>query len=52
MLEQKDSHTLYLQQELDSLKVVLDMKNNQLHLKDKKLMDMDALVCIGTLGPV
>ncbi|XP_013890044.1 microtubule-associated tumor suppressor 1 homolog A [Austrofundulus limnaeus] len=40
----RDSHSLYLQQELDSLKVVLDMKNNQLHLKDKKLMDMDTLV--------
>lgn len=41
---QKDSHTLYLEQELDSLKVVLELKNNQLHQKEKKLMEMDKLV--------
>ncbi|XP_030207852.1 microtubule-associated tumor suppressor candidate 2 homolog isoform X3 [Gadus morhua] len=35
---------LYLQQELDSLKVVLEMKTSQLHLKDKKLMEMEKLV--------
>ncbi|XP_029985922.1 uncharacterized protein LOC115416314 isoform X2 [Sphaeramia orbicularis] len=40
----KDSHSLYLEQELDSLKVVLEMKNKQLHEKDKKLIDMDKLV--------
>ncbi|XP_024914248.1 microtubule-associated tumor suppressor 1 homolog A-like [Cynoglossus semilaevis] len=40
----KDSHTLYLEQELESLKVVLDMKNNQLHQKEKKLMEMEKLV--------
>ncbi|XP_035993535.1 microtubule-associated tumor suppressor 1 homolog isoform X5 [Fundulus heteroclitus] len=40
----KDSHTLYLEQELESLKVVLEIKNNQLHQKDKKLMEMDKLV--------
>ncbi|XP_037546388.1 nascent polypeptide-associated complex subunit alpha, muscle-specific form [Nematolebias whitei] len=40
----KDSHTVYLEQELDSLKVVLDMKNQQLHQKDKKLLEMDRLV--------
>ncbi|KAK7929786.1 hypothetical protein WMY93_006181 [Mugilogobius chulae] len=40
----KDSHTLYLEQELESLKVVLEIKNNQLHQKDKKLMDLDKLV--------
>uniref|UniRef100_A0A1A7YE64 Microtubule associated tumor suppressor 1b n=1 Tax=Iconisemion striatum TaxID=60296 RepID=A0A1A7YE64_9TELE len=40
----KDSHTVYLQQELESLKVVLEMKNNQLHQKEKKLMEMDRLV--------
>ncbi|XP_010786873.1 microtubule-associated tumor suppressor 1 homolog, partial [Notothenia coriiceps] len=39
----KNSHTVYLEQELDSLKVVLELKNNQLHLKEKKLMDMDKL---------
>uniref|UniRef100_A0A3B4Y9U4 Microtubule associated tumor suppressor 1b n=1 Tax=Seriola lalandi dorsalis TaxID=1841481 RepID=A0A3B4Y9U4_SERLL len=41
---QKDSHTVYLEQELESLKVVLEIKNNQLHQKEKKLMDMDKLV--------
>ncbi|XP_019735228.1 microtubule-associated tumor suppressor 1 homolog A isoform X3 [Hippocampus comes] len=40
----KDSHTLYLEQELESLKVVLEIKNNQLHQKEKKLMEMDKLV--------
>ncbi|XP_035492626.2 microtubule-associated tumor suppressor 1 homolog isoform X2 [Scophthalmus maximus] len=40
----KDSHTVYLEQELDSLKVVLEIKNNQLHQKEKKLMEMDKLV--------
>ncbi|XP_072318721.1 uncharacterized protein [Eucyclogobius newberryi] len=40
----KDSHTLYLEQELESLKVVLEIKNNQLHQKEKKLMDMDKMV--------
>lgn len=41
---QKDSHTLYLEQELDSLKVVLDIKNKQLHQQEKKLMEIDKLV--------
>ncbi|KAM4621896.1 microtubule-associated tumor suppressor 1 homolog A [Polymixia lowei] len=40
---QKDSHTLYLEQELDSLKVVLDIKNKQLHQQEKKLMQVDKL---------
>ncbi|XP_056294986.1 microtubule-associated tumor suppressor 1 homolog A isoform X2 [Pseudoliparis swirei] len=40
---QKDSHTLYLEQELDSLKVVLDIKNKQLHQQEKKLMEIDTL---------
>ncbi|XP_037110159.1 microtubule-associated tumor suppressor 1 homolog A isoform X4 [Syngnathus acus] len=40
----KDSHTLYLEQELESLKVVLEIKNNQLHQKEKKLMEMNKLV--------
>ncbi|XP_055744489.1 microtubule-associated tumor suppressor 1 homolog A isoform X1 [Salvelinus fontinalis] len=40
---QKDSHTLYLEQELESLKVVLDIKNKQLHQQDHKLMQMDKL---------
>lgn len=41
---QKDSHTLYLEQELESLKVVLDIKNNQLHQQEKKLMEIEKLV--------
>ncbi|KAI3352635.1 hypothetical protein L3Q82_019220 [Scortum barcoo] len=40
----KDSHTMYLEQELESLKVVLEIKNNQLQQKGKKLMEMDKLV--------
>uniref|UniRef100_A0A3Q3GKE1 Microtubule associated tumor suppressor 1b n=1 Tax=Labrus bergylta TaxID=56723 RepID=A0A3Q3GKE1_9LABR len=40
----KDSHTVYLEQELESLKVVLEIKNTQLHQKDKKLMEMNKLV--------
>ncbi|XP_069386947.1 microtubule-associated tumor suppressor 1 homolog isoform X3 [Paralichthys olivaceus] len=39
-----DSHTVYLEQELESLKVVLEIKNNQLHQKEKKLMEMDKLM--------
>ncbi|XP_048851814.1 microtubule-associated tumor suppressor 1 homolog A isoform X2 [Brienomyrus brachyistius] len=41
---QKDSHTLYLEQELESLKVVLDIKTKQLHQQERKLMQMDKLV--------
>ncbi|XP_062378869.1 microtubule-associated tumor suppressor 1 isoform X2 [Sardina pilchardus] len=41
---QKDAHTLYLEQELESLKVVLEMKTQQLHQQDKKLMQMDKTV--------
>ncbi|KAG8004222.1 Microtubule-associated tumor suppressor 1-like protein A [Nibea albiflora] len=40
---QKDSHTVYLEQELESLKVVLDIKNKQLHQQEKKLMEIDKL---------
>ncbi|KAL3972687.1 ETS translocation variant 6/7 [Sarotherodon galilaeus] len=40
---QKDPHTLYLEQELQSLKVVLDIKNTQLHQQEKKLMEIDKL---------
>ncbi|XP_068607029.1 microtubule-associated tumor suppressor 1 homolog A-like [Brachionichthys hirsutus] len=40
----KDSHTVYLEQELESLKVVLEIKTNQLHQKEKKLSDMDKLM--------
>lgn len=41
---QRDSRVVYLEQELDSLKVVLDIKTNQLHQQDKKLMQMDKLI--------
>uniref|UniRef100_I3KM84 Microtubule associated tumor suppressor 1b n=1 Tax=Oreochromis niloticus TaxID=8128 RepID=I3KM84_ORENI len=39
----QDPHTLYLEQELQSLKVVLDIKNTQLHQQEKKLMEIDKL---------
>ncbi|KAI1887592.1 hypothetical protein AGOR_G00191890 [Albula goreensis] len=39
----QNSHTLYLQQELDSLKVVLDLKNTELHQQNKKLMELKTL---------
>lgn len=35
---------LYLEQELESLKAVLEIRNNQLQNKGKKLMEMDKLV--------
>lgn len=35
---------MYLEQELESLKVVLDIKNKQLHQQEKKLMEVDKLV--------
>ncbi|XP_077092193.1 microtubule-associated tumor suppressor 1 homolog A isoform X3 [Siphateles boraxobius] len=40
----KDSHTLYLEQELESLKVVLDIKNKRIHEQDKKVMQIDKLM--------
>ncbi|XP_016366657.1 microtubule-associated tumor suppressor 1 homolog isoform X2 [Sinocyclocheilus rhinocerous] len=40
----QDSHTLYLEQELESLTVVLDIKNKQIHEQDKKLMQIDKLM--------
>uniref|UniRef100_A0A3B5LX94 Microtubule associated tumor suppressor 1a n=1 Tax=Xiphophorus couchianus TaxID=32473 RepID=A0A3B5LX94_9TELE len=39
----QDSHTLYLEQELESLKVVLEIKNKQLHKQEKKLLDVGKL---------
>ncbi|XP_055018564.1 microtubule-associated tumor suppressor 1 homolog A [Boleophthalmus pectinirostris] len=42
-ISQKDSHTVYLEQDLESLKVVLDIKNQQLHQQEKKLMEVDKL---------
>ncbi|KAG9259668.1 microtubule-associated tumor suppressor 1 isoform X1 [Astyanax mexicanus] len=41
---QKDPHLLYLEQELESLKVVLDIKTSKLHEQDKKIMQMDKLM--------
>ncbi|GAA6074464.1 microtubule-associated tumor suppressor 1 homolog [Tachysurus ichikawai] len=41
---QRDSRVVYLEQELESLMVVLDIKTNQLHQQDKKLMQMDKLI--------
>ncbi|XP_016423202.1 microtubule-associated tumor suppressor 1 homolog isoform X3 [Sinocyclocheilus rhinocerous] len=41
---QKDSHILYLEQELESLKVVLDIKNKRIHEQDKKLVQIDKLM--------
>uniref|UniRef100_A0A1A8G381 Mitochondrial tumor suppressor 1a n=2 Tax=Nothobranchius korthausae TaxID=1143690 RepID=A0A1A8G381_9TELE len=40
---QKDSHTLYLEQELESLKVILDLKNKHLHQQEKKLAEINKL---------
>ena len=41
---QKDSHTQYLERELESLRVVLEIRNTQLHQQDSKLMQLDKLV--------
>ncbi|XP_058241077.1 uncharacterized protein mtus1b isoform X2 [Hemibagrus wyckioides] len=41
---QRDSRVVYLEQELESLKVVLELKTDQLHQQDKKLMQMDKLI--------
>ncbi len=43
-LFKKDSQTLYLEQELESLKVVLDIKNKRIHEQDKKIVQIDKLV--------
>lgn len=40
---QKDSHTVYLEQELESLKAVLDIKNEQLKQHQKKMMEFNKL---------
>ncbi|XP_064418697.1 microtubule-associated tumor suppressor 1 homolog isoform X2 [Latimeria chalumnae] len=41
---QKNPQMLYLEQELESLKAVLEIKNEKLHQQDKKLMHMDKLM--------
>uniref|UniRef100_A0A8C6WIW4 Microtubule-associated tumor suppressor 1 n=1 Tax=Neogobius melanostomus TaxID=47308 RepID=A0A8C6WIW4_9GOBI len=39
----QDSHMVYLEREMESLKVVLEMKTEQLHQQEKKLMEVDKL---------
>ncbi|XP_051913442.1 microtubule-associated tumor suppressor 1 homolog isoform X2 [Hippocampus zosterae] len=41
---QNDPHTVYLKQELESLKVVLDIKIKQLHQQEKKMIEIDELL--------
>lgn len=41
---QKNPQIMYLEQELESLKAVLEIKNEKLHQQDIKLMKMDKLV--------
>ncbi|XP_028325374.1 microtubule-associated tumor suppressor 1 homolog A-like isoform X2 [Gouania willdenowi] len=40
----RDTHTVFLQQELESLKVVLEMKSSQLQQKEKRLMEMERVM--------
>ncbi|XP_045563364.1 interferon regulatory factor 2 isoform X3 [Salmo salar] len=47
---EKDS--LYLEQELENLKVVLEIKNKQLHQQDHKLMQMDKLMSTIDTPPI
>lgn len=44
-LFQKSPQIMYLEQELESLKAVLEIKNEKLHQQDVKLMKMEKLVC-------
>lgn len=41
---QKNPQVMYLEQELESLKAVLEIKNEKLHQQDLKLMKMEKLV--------
>ncbi|XP_069487671.1 microtubule-associated tumor suppressor 1 isoform X2 [Ambystoma mexicanum] len=41
---QKNPQIMYLEQELESLKVVMEIKNEKLHQQDKKLMQVEKLV--------
>lgn len=43
-LFQKNPQIMYLEQELESLKAVLEIKNEKLHQQDVKLMKMEKLV--------
>ncbi|XP_057706641.1 microtubule-associated tumor suppressor 1 homolog A isoform X2 [Corythoichthys intestinalis] len=40
----QDSHTVYLEQELESLKVVLDIKNKQIHEQKTMMIEIDKLL--------
>ncbi|XP_066429500.1 microtubule-associated tumor suppressor 1 isoform X2 [Eleutherodactylus coqui] len=46
---QKNPQVMYLEQELESLKAVLEIKNEKLHQQDKKLMQIEKLVETNTL---
>ncbi|XP_069056475.1 microtubule-associated tumor suppressor 1 isoform X1 [Pleurodeles waltl] len=41
---QKNPQIMYLEQELESLKAVMEIKNEKLHQQDKKLMQVEKLV--------
>ena len=45
-LFQKNPQIMYLEQELESLKAVLEIKNEKLHQQDVKLMKMEKLVSL------
>lgn len=47
---QKNPQVVYLEQELESLKAVLEIKNETLHQQDMKLMKMEKLVCLSQGG--
>nr|XP_061793249.1 microtubule-associated tumor suppressor 1 homolog [Nerophis lumbriciformis] len=44
LAESPDSHTVYLEQELESLKVVLDIKNKQIHEQKTMMIEIDKLL--------
>ncbi|XP_040190525.1 microtubule-associated tumor suppressor 1 isoform X4 [Rana temporaria] len=46
---QKNSQVMYLEQELESLKAVMEIKNEKLHQQDKKLMQIEKLVETNTI---
>ncbi|KAG8592229.1 hypothetical protein GDO81_000441 [Engystomops pustulosus] len=46
---QRNPQVMYLEQELESLKAVLEIKNEKLHQQDKKLMQIEKLVETNTI---
>ncbi|KAM4810148.1 microtubule-associated tumor suppressor 1 isoform 1-T1 [Rhinophrynus dorsalis] len=46
---QKNPQVMYLEQELESLKAVLEIKNEKLHQQDKKIMQIEKLVETNTI---